>query len=49
MKEKHKKIGKIILWIVLVVVAVIQMFPLIWLVDFSFGSSNEMFLSLIHI
>lgn len=43
MKEKHKKIGKIILWIVLVVVAVIQMFPLIWLVDFSFGSSNEMF------
>ncbi len=43
MKENHKKIGKIILWIVLVMVAVIQLFPLIWLVDFSLGSSNEMF------
>lgn len=43
MKEKNKKIGKIILWIVLVMVAVIQLFPLIWLVDFSLGSSNEMF------
>lgn len=43
MKEKSKKIGKIILWIVLVVVAIIQLFPLIWLVDFSLGSSNEMF------
>lgn len=42
MKENHK-IGKIILWIVLVAVAVIQLFPLIWLVDFSLGSSNEMF------
>lgn len=43
MKEKNKKIGKVILWIVLVLVAVIQLFPLIWLVDFSLGSSNEMF------
>lgn len=43
MKENRKKIGKIILWIVLVMVAVIQLFPLIWLVDFSLGSSNEMF------
>lgn len=43
MKENKIKIGKIILWIVLVAVAVIQMFPLIWLVDFSLGSSNEMF------
>lgn len=43
MKENHKKIGKVILWIVLVMVAVIQLFPLIWLVDFSLGSSNEMF------
>lgn len=43
MKENNKKIGKIILWIVLVLVAVIQLFPLIWLVDFSLGSSNEMF------
>lgn len=43
MKENDRKIGKIILWIVLVMVAVIQLFPLIWLVDFSLGSSNEMF------
>lgn len=43
MKENNMKIGKIILWIVLVLVAVIELFPLIWLVDFSLGSSNEMF------
>lgn len=43
MKENNKKIGKVFLWIVLVIVAIIQLFPLIWLVDFSLGSSNEMF------
>lgn len=43
MKQNNMKIGKVILWIVLIIVAVIQLFPLIWLVDFSFGSSNEMF------
>lgn len=43
MKEKENKIGKVILWIVLIAVAVVQLFPLIWLVDFSLGSSNEMF------
>lgn len=43
MKEKENKAGKVILWIVLTMVAVIQLFPLIWLVDFSLGSSNEMF------
>ena len=43
MKGNGKKIGKIALWMVLVVVTVIQLFPLIWLVDFSLGSSNEMF------
>lgn len=43
MKENGKKIGKVVLWIVLIIVAVIQLFPLIWLVDFSLGSSNEMF------
>ena len=43
MKRKRQKIGKVILWIVLILVAVIQLFPLIWLVDFSLGSSNEMF------
>lgn len=43
MKENNKKIGKVVLWVVLIAVAVIQLFPLVWLVDFSLGSSNEMF------
>ena len=43
MRENNKKAAKIILWIVLIFVAIIQLFPLIWLVDFSLGSSNEMF------
>lgn len=43
MKTTWQKAGKVILWIVLLIVAVIQLFPLIWLVDFSLGSSNEMF------
>ncbi|MBD5469666.1 MAG: carbohydrate ABC transporter permease [Lachnospiraceae bacterium] len=42
-KESNISIGKIILWIVLIIVAIIQLFPLIWLIDFSLGSSNEMF------
>lgn len=43
--KKKRKITKPILWIVLIIVAVIQIFPLIWLVDFSLASSNEMFTS----
>lgn len=43
MKTTWQKAGKVILWIVLIIVAVIQLFPLVWLVDFSLGSSNEMF------
>lgn len=39
----HAGIGKIVLWIVLLLVAVIQIFPLIWLLDFSLASSTEMF------
>ena len=47
MKTGKRKltIGRAILWIVLIIVAVIQIFPLIWLVDFSLGSSTEMFTS----
>lgn len=45
MKDKGIIIKKIILWVILIVVAVVQMFPLIWLIDFSLGSSNEMFTS----
>lgn len=42
-KAKRKKITKPILWIVLIIVAVIQIFPLIWLLDFSLASSSELF------
>ncbi len=43
--KKQKKITKPILWIVLIIIAIIQIFPLIWLIDFSLASSNEMFTS----
>lgn len=46
MKEKKtagERIKKTLLWIILIMVAVVQIFPLIWLVDFSLASSNEMF------
>ena len=36
---------KPLLWAVLILVAVVQIFPLIWLADFSLASSNEMFTS----
>ena len=43
--RKKSKIGKKILWLVLILVAVIQIFPLVWLADFSLASSTEMFTS----
>lgn len=42
-RKKQSKISKSILWIVLIIIAVIQIFPLIWLLDFSLASSTEMF------
>ena len=42
-KAKKKKFTKPILWVILIIVAVIQIFPLIWLLDFSLASSSEMF------
>lgn len=42
-KKKDFSPANIILWIILICVAVIQIFPLIWLIDFSLASSNEMF------
>ena len=42
MKKNNRNIAKVFMWIVLLIVAVIQLFPLIWLVDFSLGSSNEL-------
>lgn len=43
--KKQGKAGRVILWIILSLMAVIQIFPLVWLVDFSLASSNEMFTS----
>lgn len=43
--KKHSKVGKIVLWVILILIAVIQIFPLIWLIDFSLASSTEMFTS----
>ncbi len=41
--KKKTKWSKVVLWIVLSLVAVI--FPLVWLLDFSLASSNELFTS----
>jgi len=42
-QKRNFPIGKLLMWIMLIAVAVIQIFPLIWLLDFSVASSNEMF------
>lgn len=42
-KKKKKKLSKPILYAILIVVAVIQIFPLVLLLDFSLASSSEMF------
>lgn len=41
--DKKNKKRKPILWTIFLIVAVIQIFPLIWLIDFSLASSNELF------
>ncbi len=38
-------VGKVVMAVILLLVAVIQIFPLIWLVDFSFASNTEIFSS----
>lgn len=43
--KKKNPLSKVVLFIVLLMIAVVQIFPLIWLVDFSLASSNEMFTS----
>lgn len=43
--KKKNPLSKVILFVVLLAIAVIQIFPLIWLLDFSLASSNEMFTS----
>ena len=41
--KKDKISKKPFLWIALVIIAIIQIFPLIWLINFSLASSTEMF------
>lgn len=43
--KKKSIFGRGLLWAVLIAAAVIQIFPLVWLADFSLASSNEMFTS----
>ncbi len=43
--RKKKSFGKIVLFSILIIMAIVQIFPLVWLLDFSFASSNEMFTS----
>ena len=42
-KKKKTKLSKTVLYVILIIVAVIQIFPLVWLIDFSLASSSEMF------
>lgn len=44
-QNKKFKLGKLVLWLILITVAVVQLFPLIWLANFSLVSSTEMFTS----
>ncbi len=41
--EKRKKLGRIWLFSVLIAISVVQIFPLVWLFNFSLASSNELF------
>lgn len=42
-KKRNFSPGNVVLWAFLIAMAVIQIFPMVWLVNFSLASSNEMF------
>lgn len=42
-EKKPFSFGRLVLWAILIAMAVVQIFPLIWLIDFSLATSNEMF------
>ena len=44
-KTPAKKAGRVTLIIFMLLIAVIQLFPLIWLIDFSFARSGDLFAS----
>lgn len=41
--QKQFTLGKVLMWVLLVAVAVVQLFPLVWLVDFSFAKNIEIY------
>jgi len=41
--KRRRSASKAVMWLILCLLAVIQAFPLVWLVNFSLASSNEMF------
>lgn len=43
--DRKTRIRKMVLWSVLLMVAVMQLFPLLWLVNFSLAKSTELFTS----
>ena len=43
LSKKKNKVGKTVMMTWLIIVAVIQIFPLVWLFNFSLASSNELF------
>ncbi len=45
LSKKKNKVGKTVMMTWLIIVAVIQIFPLVWLFNFSLASSNELFTS----
>ncbi len=44
-KKKKLTPGRIVLILFLIIVAVVQLFPLVWLINFSFASNTEIFAS----
>ena len=42
-RHNFQRIGKVVKILCLIAIAVIQIFPLVWLFDFSLASSNELF------
>lgn len=44
-QRRRWTVGRVIMMLVLVIVAVVQIFPLVWLVNFSFASNTEIFSS----
>lgn len=42
-ERRKKKLGRMFLWAVLLIFAVFQFFPMLWVVDFSLAKDNQLF------